>query len=84
LPALVGCANAEAIAIADHVLAFEPTDSYALQGKVNGYRQWEISKQLSCTLQNPVPIRNDPRFQELAAGTRSPFNQDKDRSKLEL
>jgi len=39
-----------------------------------------MSKQLSCTLQNPVPIRNDPRFQELAAETPSLFNQDKDRS----
>jgi hypothetical protein len=27
----------EAIAIAEHVLAFEPTDPYALEGKENGY-----------------------------------------------
>jgi hypothetical protein len=27
----------EAIAIADRVLALEPTDPYALEGKVNGY-----------------------------------------------
>jgi hypothetical protein len=27
-------------------------------------------KQLSCTLQNPLSIRNGPRFQELAAETR--------------
>jgi hypothetical protein len=29
--------NREAIAIAEHVPAFEPTDPYAFEGKVNGY-----------------------------------------------
>jgi len=74
----------EAIAIAEHVLAFEPTDPYALEGKVNGYWTMGDLKATELHFANPVSIRNDPRFQELAAETPSPFNQDKDRSKLEL
>ena len=74
----------EAIAIADHVFAFEPTDSYALQGKVNGYGAMGDLKTAELHFAKPGSDSQRPRFQELAAETPSPFNQDKDRSKLEL
>ena len=74
----------EAIAIADHVLAFEPTDSYALEGKVNGYWAMGDLKTAELHFAKPGSDSQRRRFQELAAETPSPFNQDKDRSKLEL
>ena len=74
----------EAIAIPDHVLAFEPTDPYALEGKVNGYWTMGDLKAAELHCAKPGFDSQRPRFQELAAETPSPFNQAKDQSKLEL
>jgi hypothetical protein len=58
----------EAIAIAEHVLAFEPTDPYALEGKVNGY--WTMGDLKAAELhfakpgfdsQRPLAFRNWPQ-----------------------
>ena len=51
---------------------------------MNGYRAMGDLKAAELHFAKPGFDSQRPRFQELAAETPSPFNQDKDRSKLEL
>ena len=51
---------------------------------MNGYGAMGDLKTAELHFAKPGSDSQRPRFQELAAETPSPFNQDKDRSKLEL